>query len=127
MGGYICVAIGKGYMFSDLISEAQRWNVAFSLAAFGMLISLINFTYTQKRLGPIGLQPGHPEAIVKTKSLPKWVEYAVYLNTLFLIPIIQIMVSKPEYTDYFMAIIGPLTLIYLFFEMSKVTPSERKN
>jgi POT family proton-dependent oligopeptide transporter len=36
------------------------------------------------------------------------------------------MVSKTEYTDYFMAIIGPLTLIYLFYEMSKVTLQERK-
>lgn len=36
------------------------------------------------------------------------------------------MVSVPEYTDYFMWIVGPLTLIYLFYEMSKVTESERK-
>ena len=36
------------------------------------------------------------------------------------------MVSKPEYTDYFMYTIGPLTLIYLFYEMSKVTQKERK-
>ena len=126
LGGYICVAIGKGYMLSDYITEAHRWNVAFSLAAFGMIISLINFSYTQKHLGPIGLQPGHPDAIVKTKALPKWTEYLVYLVTLLLIPVIQIMVSKPDYTDYFMYTIGPLTLIYLFFEMSKVTSSERK-
>jgi POT family proton-dependent oligopeptide transporter len=37
------------------------------------------------------------------------------------------MVAKTEYTDYFMWTIGPLTLIYLFYEMSKVTASERKN
>lgn len=126
LGGYICVAIGKGYMFTNLIPESLRWNVAFSLAAFGMLISLINFSFTQKQLGPIGLQPGHPEAIVKTKALPKWVEYLVYAGTIFLIPIIQIMVSKPEYTDYFMYTIGPLTLLYLFYEMTKVSSSERK-
>lgn len=126
LGGYLCVAIGKGYMFSDLISEEHRWNVAFSLAAFGMMISLINFFFTKGHLGPIGLQPGHPEAIVKTKALPKWIEYLVYGGTLLIIPIIQIMVSKPEYTDYFMYTIGPLTLLYLFYEMSKVSSSERK-
>ena len=126
LGGYVCIAIGKGYMLSSFIEEGLRWNVAFSLAAFGMIISLINFTFTQKQLGPIGLQPGHPDAIVKAKKLPKWVEYLVYVGTLLLIPVIQIMVSKPEYTDYFMYTIGPLTLAYLFYEMSKVSSSEKK-
>ncbi len=126
LGGYICVAIGKGFMFSSYIDEAHRWNVAFGLAAVGMIVSLINFHFTQRHLGPIGLKPGHPEAIVKAKALPKWVEYAVYAGTLLLIPIIQIMVSKTQYTDYFMYTIGPLVLIYLFYEMSKVTLAERK-
>lgn len=126
LGGYICVAIGKGYMLSSVIDEAHRWNVAFGLAAVGMLVSLINFHFTKKSLGPIGLQPGHPEAIVKAKPLPKWAEYAVYAGTLLLIPLIQVMVSKTEYTDYFMYIIGPATLVYLFYEMSKVSVAERK-
>lgn len=125
LGGYVCVAIGKGYMLHSIISEAHRWNVAFGLAAVGMLVSLINFHFTKKHLGPIGLQPGDPDAIVKTKALPRWVEYAVYILTLIFIPIIQIMVSKTQYTDYFMCTIGPLTLLYLFYEMSKVSKDER--
>lgn len=44
---------------------ATPLNVAFGLAAIGMLASLINFNFTKRRLGPIGLQPGHPDAIVK--------------------------------------------------------------
>lgn len=126
LGGYICVAIGKGFMLADVIDEAMRWNVAFGLAAVGMSISLINFYFTERRLGPIGLQPGHKDALVQRKPLPKWVEYAVYALTLALIPVIDIMVAKTEYTDYFMYIIGPLVLIYLFYEMSKVTSAERK-
>lgn len=126
LGGYLCVAIGKGYMFSSIIDEAHRWNVAFGLAAVGMMISLINFHFTKRRLGPIGLQPGHPDALVKSEPLAKWVEYAVYAGTLALIPLIQIMVSKTQYTDYFMYIIGPATLVYLFYEMTKVTAAERK-
>jgi POT family proton-dependent oligopeptide transporter len=59
-------------------------------------------------VGPIGLQPGHPDALVQSKPLPKWVEYAVYIGTLVIIPVIQIMVSKPEYTDYFMYTIGSI-------------------
>lgn len=126
LGGYICVAIGKGYMLSSVIDEAHRWNVAFGLAAVGMVISLINFHFTKRHLGPIGLQPGHPDAIVQTKPRPKWVEYLVYAGTLAAIPLIDLMVSIPEYTDYFMYTIGPLTLIYLFYEMSKTTVKERK-
>lgn len=125
LGGYLCIAIGKGEMFADLIGAQNRWNVAFGLAAVVMIISLINFVFTQKSLGSIGLQPGHPLAEDITKPISKWLEYAVYVGTILLVPIIQIMVSKTEYTDYFMWTIGPLTLIYLFYEMTKVTKAER--
>jgi proton-dependent oligopeptide transporter, POT family len=126
LGGYICIAVGKGEMFSSFIPADKRWNVAFGFAAIVMIISLINFIFTKKSLGVIGLQPGHPLADVQSKPIRKWVEYSVYLGTLLLIPIIQIMVSKTEYTDYFMWTIGPITLIYLFYEMSKVTSEERR-
>ncbi|RQP08388.1 MAG: MFS transporter [Chryseobacterium sp.] len=126
LGGYLCVAIGKGELLESVIPAALRWNVAFGLAAVVMLISLINFAITKKNLGPIGLQPGDPRALEDKKPLPRWAEYAVYALTLVFIPIIQIMVSETQYTDYFMYSIGPLTLLYLFYEMTKVTSAERK-
>ena len=126
LGGYLCIAIGKGEMFTNLIPEDKRWNVAFGLAAVVMIISLVNFVFTQRSLGTIGLQPGHPLAEVKSKPIAKWLEYSVYAGTILMVPLIKIMVSKTEYTDYFMWTIGPLTLIYLFYEMTKVTPAERK-
>lgn len=126
LGGYLCITIGKGELLSSLIPEELRWNIAFGLAALVMVISLINFVFTQKSLGTIGLQPGHPDNEVKSASISKLKEYGVYILSLIFIPIIMIMVSVPEYTDYFMWTVGPLTLIYLFYEMSKVTPSERK-
>lgn len=126
LGGYLCIAIGKGEILAKMIPEALRWNVAFGLAAIVMVISLINFVFTQKMLGPIGLQPGHPDNETKSVPMPKWFEYGVYALSLIFVPIIMIMVAKTEYTDYFMWTVGPLTLIYLFYEMSKVTPSERK-
>ena len=125
LGGYLCIAIGKGEFFANLIPEALRWNIAFGLAAIVMVISLINFIFTQKSLGTIGLQPGHPMQEVKSAPMPKWKEYGVYILSLIFVPIILVMVSVPQYTDYFMWTVGPLTLIYLFFEMSKVTPAER--
>lgn len=147
LGGYICIAIGKGQMLSSVIPEHARWNVAFALAAVVMVISLINFLITQKNLGPIGLSPfqsktnetvpdygsigenpGHDPATIIIDS-PKgkpWYDYLVYVGSLAAIPVIMTMVSKTEYTDWFMYIIGPLTLIYLFWEMRKYSASQNK-
>lgn len=126
LGGYLCIAIGKGEFLGKLIAEEMRWHIAFGLASVVMVVSLINFVFTQRRLGTIGLQPGHPLAEIKSAPIPKWKEYGVYALSLIFIPIIMTMVAKTEYTDYFMWTIGPLTLIYLFYEMSKVTAAERK-
>ncbi|AZB08627.1 MFS transporter [Chryseobacterium sp. G0162] len=126
LGGYLCIAIGKGEFLGNIIAEEMRWHIAFGLASVVMVISLINFVFTQRRLGTIGLQPGHPLAETKSAPIPKWKEYGVYVLSLIFIPIIMTMVAKTEYTDYFMWTIGPLTLIYLFYEMSKVTAAERK-
>ena len=125
LGGYFCVAIGKGEMFSNLIPEDKRWNVAFGLAAVVMVISLVNFIFTQRRLGPIGLQPLKMLKNGQEVAIEKWKEYGVYVLSLIFVPLIMIMVAKPEYTDYFMYTVGPLTLIYLFYEMSLVDKIER--
>lgn len=179
LGGYLCIAIGKGELFGSIISEGIRWNVAFGLAAIVMVISLVNFIFTQRSLGTIGLEPEAAQLITKKNTSKfiiaaillylfiarmlirfldstvfktdvfkigvslaiitvvyavisyliyrggKFLKYAVYLISLALIPVIMLMVSVPEYTDYFMWTVGPLTLIYLFYEMSKVTAAER--
>ncbi|MGZ5193227.1 MAG: peptide MFS transporter [Kaistella sp.] len=126
LGGYLCIAIGKGEMLSDLIPEDKRWNVAFGLAAIVMVISLINFVFTQRSLGPIGLMPEKKLADGTIVPMEKWKVYGVYALTLLFVPLIMTMVSVPQYTDYFMWTVGPLTLIYLFYEMSKVNVAERK-
>jgi POT family proton-dependent oligopeptide transporter len=148
LGGYACIAIGKGQLFSGFIPAEYTWNVAFGLAGVVMTISLITFIFTQKTLGPIGLSPlksqhnkvkeipeiegiGTVEPEVTTvkrtiKSGKNWYEYAVYIGTLAVVPVIMAMVAKTEYTDWFMYIIGPVTLIYLIYEMSKHSWSESK-
>ena len=126
LGGYLCIAIGKREMLSSVIPENKRWKVAFGLAAIVMVISLINFVFTQRRMGPIGLAPQKILADGTKVALEKWKEYGVYVLSLIFVPLIMVMVSVPEYTDYFMWTVGPLTLIYLFYEMSKVNSSERK-
>jgi POT family proton-dependent oligopeptide transporter len=149
LGGYACIAIGKGQLFTSFIPAEYTWNVAFGLAGVVMTISLITFLFTQKTLGPIGLSPfksqdgvvknvKHVEGFenvapddtanvaVKVKSGKGWYEYAVYTLTLLLIPVIMTMVAKTEYTDYFMYIIGPATLVYLGYEMTKYSWAESK-
>jgi POT family proton-dependent oligopeptide transporter len=148
LGGYACISIGKHELFSSFIPAEYTWNVAFGLAGVVMTISLITFLFTQKSLGPIGLPPFKsehntlkeipevegigtaPHEVVdvprRIKSGKAWYEYAVYALTLALIPVIMTMVAKTEYTDYFMYIIGPATLIYLAYEMTKHTWAESK-
>ena len=125
LGGYLCIAIGKGEMLSSIIPADKTWNVAFGLAAIVMVISLINFIFTQRQLGPIGLQPQKLNSDGSFQPLEKWKEYGVYILSLIFVPLIMTMVSVPEYTDYFMWTVGPLTLIYLFYEMSKVNSAQR--
>ena len=125
LGGYLCIAIGKGELLSHFIPEGLHWNVAFGLAAIVMVISLVNFIFTQKSLGPIGLQPQKVLENGDLVSMEKWKEYGFYALSLLFIPMIMVMVAKTEYTDYFMYTVGPLTLIYLFYEMSKVNKDER--
>lgn len=111
LGGYACVAIAKSY----------SWNLAFGLAAIVMTISLLTFVFTQRSLGPIGRSP-----MEAGKGGKRWYEYATYIGSLAVIPLIMTMVAKTEYTDWFMYIIGPCTLIYLFYEMTRYSAEERK-
>jgi POT family proton-dependent oligopeptide transporter len=110
LGGYTCIVIAKNY----------SWNLAFGLAAIVMTISLVTFIFTKRTLGPIGLSP-----IAKDKS-NQWYEYAVYIGSLCVIPVIMLMVSKTEYTDWFMYIIGPCTLVYILYEMRSFSSAENK-
>lgn len=113
VGGYACITI----------AEAYSWNLAFGLAAIAMTISLITFLFTQKSLGPIGLSPFSDKA---DGTKRKWYEYAVYFGSLLVIPVIMAMVSKTEYTDWFMYTIGPLTILYLLYESLKYSWEEKK-
>src|SRR5690606_30541057 len=105
---------GKGQLFSS-IPEEYRWNVAFGLAGVVMTISLLVFVFTQKSLGPIGLSPFQPREVQDANGNITYVvnknkrlyEILVYLGTLAIIPVIMTMISKTEYTAWFMYIIGP--------------------
>lgn len=116
LGGYACISIGKGELLGGTIPEALRWNVAFGLAAVVMTISLLTFVFTKRTLGPIGLPP--------MQGGKSWMTFGTYLLSLALVPVIMTMVAKTEYTDWFMYIIGPATLVYLIYEMTRYSKVE---
>jgi POT family proton-dependent oligopeptide transporter len=122
LGGYFCIAIGKGEFMASVIPAELTWNVAFGLAAVVMTISLLTFTQTRKSLGPIGLSPlsaNHGQPFI-------WQDLVVYGAGLLAIPLIMVMVANTVYTDYFMYLIGPFSLVYLGYEMSKSSAAEVK-
>lgn len=122
IGGYICIAVAKGELWASLIPENLRWNAAFGFAAIVMIVSLLTFTQTQKSLGEIGLSP---LAAIET-SKRKTYEIATYIGSILIIPIIMVMVSNTVYTDWFMYLIGPASLLYLLYEMRNFSVSENK-
>ena len=122
IGGYLCIAVANGSMLTYIVPEHLRWNVAFGFAAFVMLISLLTFTQTQKSLGEIGLSP----LVHLEKSKRKTLEIVTYIGSLVIIPVIMTMVSNTEYTDIFMFIIGPASLMYLCYEMRNFSLAENK-
>jgi POT family proton-dependent oligopeptide transporter len=128
LGGILMIGVAQGEILEKYIPIEKRWNFAFGLVAVAMIISLVVYFVTNKNLGPIGSSP--LKSVVdndgKVESNKKWYEYAVYLGTLICVPLIIKMVSNTVYTDYFMYIIGPFSLIYLIFEMTKLGAAENK-
>ena len=112
LGGILCVYIGKFH----------SWNIAFSLAGFVMAIGLITFIFTKKSMGPIGNSP----LLALPESRRKMWEIVVYVGSFICIPAVILMVQNTGYTDVFMYTIGPLTLIYLLYEMRNYTWAENK-
>ena len=104
-GGGLCVYVGKTY----------SWNMAFALSGIFMLLGLINFLLTRKNLGPIGKTP-----IQSDEKKAKRNQFLVYGGSILCIPLIYAMITDTAYTDIFMYIIGPATLLYLLYEMSKL-------
>jgi POT family proton-dependent oligopeptide transporter len=122
IGGYICIAVAEGSLWQSIVPEHLRWNVGFGFAALVMIISLLTFTKTQKSLASIGLSPlAHLEV-----SRKKLLENITYLGSILVIPIVIIMVGNTVYTDYFMYAIGPISILYLLFEMRNFSLVENK-
>jgi len=122
IGGYLCIAVANGNMLSSVVPVHLRWNVAFGFAAIVMIISLLTFVQTQKSLGEIGISP----LLDLDNSKRKTYEYLTYIGSIVVIPVVILLVSNSGYTDMFMYIIGPCSLLYLLYEMKNFSVKENK-
>jgi len=113
LGGILMIWVGKYY----------SWGLAFALVGIVMLISITTLFFTQKSFGPIGLSPLDP-TYTRRKKLT--FEIATYIGSLAIMPLILILIKNTHYTDMFMLIAGPLTLLYVFYEMTHHTWEENK-
>ena len=119
LGGYLCIHVAN---MKDTFHD-YSWNAAFSLAGIAMTLGLVLFFFTKRSLGPIGLSP------LAGKLQPakiKMYDVAVYGGSLAIIPLILILVSNSNYTDYFMYTVGPLTLLYIIYETLKYGKVDRQ-
>jgi len=115
LGGYLCIKVANEY----------TWNAAFSLAGIFMVFGLAIFSFTQKTLGPIGLSPMNASPLI-SKGRKKLYEYMVYAGGLLVIPFILLLIRNSDYSDLFMYIVGPCTVIYIIYEMTRGTWDEAK-
>ncbi len=98
----------------------HSWNAAFALVGIVMCISVITLYFTQKYMGPIGLSPLKDMAVAKRRKF----EFGTYIASLAVIPLILLLIQNTHYTDLFMLIVGPATLLYVFYEMTKHSKTE---
>lgn len=122
IGGYLCIAVANGNLLENIVPISLRWNVAFGFASIVMVISLLTFVNTQKSLGEIGESP--LQNIPKNKRT--LYEVLTFIGSIAFIPIVVLMVSNAAYTDLFMLIIGPFSLLYLGYEMKSFNAKENK-
>lgn len=113
LGGFLCVYLGKAY----------GWEFAFLSAGLAMVAGVLVFGLTAKTLGPLGFSPLVPEGTVATPAARNKI-LGVYVGSLLSIPLILLLVSNSNYTDYFMWTVGPLALAYFLYDMRTCTQIE---
>ena len=82
IGGYICIAVANGSIWTSFVPEKLRWNFAFGFASIVMIISLLTFIKTQKSLGDIGLSP----LLNMDVSKRKYLEIGTYIGSILILP-----------------------------------------
>jgi POT family proton-dependent oligopeptide transporter len=113
LGGILCVHLGK----------QVGWHWAFLSAGFAMVAGVLVFALTQHTLGPLGFSPLVPEGSTPTPAA-RLKLLGVYAGSLASVPLILLLVSNAQYTDWFMYIVGPLALLWFLWDMRTCTEVE---
>jgi POT family proton-dependent oligopeptide transporter len=113
LGGFLCIFLGKKY----------GWEWSFISAGIAMVAGVTVFGMTAHTLGPLGFSPLVPEGTRATPAARNKI-FGVYGGSLLSVPLILLLVSNSEYTDYFMYTVGPLALLYFFYDIRTCTRVE---
>lgn len=113
LGGYLCVTLGENF----------GWEWAFISAGLAMICGVLVFGFTMHTLGPLGYSPLVPEGTTATPAARRRI-LGTYAGSLLSVPVILLLVSNSEYTDYFMYTVGPLALLWFLYDMRTCTRVE---
>jgi proton-dependent oligopeptide transporter, POT family len=102
-----------------LLAVKYGYGAAFGASAVVMIIGLGIFLLTRKDLGPIGNPPQTSAANARN-------DLFVYVGSILIMPLVYIMIKNTAYTDMFMYIIGPATLIYIASQARKYSSTQQK-
>lgn len=129
------------------IGTSISWSLGFALAGVCMIFGLILFTFTQKKLGPIGLPP-LPEKL-KEKKFGVSRNLLIYIISLLFIPFFFVLVYFPfeldltflfgndvglngeavpymvQFSDVFMITIAVFIFAFLMYTLFTVTKEEK--
>jgi len=88
-----------------------------------MICGVVVFLLTRHTLGPLGYSPLLPENGPAAPGARGKI-LGTYVGSILAVPLILLLVSQSEYTDYFMYAVGPLALLYFAWDMRTCTRIE---
>lgn len=124
---YMGINVGAGLapILCGYLGEKVSWHWGFSLAAFGMAVGLAVFWWGGRYLGDHG-HPPRPEALSERLGgvLPK--TWCLYLGIVAFVPFAAYLFTQPLWVeDGVIRVIGPLFILYVFFEAFRCEPADR--
>jgi POT family proton-dependent oligopeptide transporter len=115
------------------LGEKINWHVGFAAAGVGMVVGLIQYKLTEKRLGDVGLQPMVDASPMVAQAQRRNARTMLYTGIALLVAIVglamggMIVLNPVSIATYSIYAIGGCALLYfiylLFFE--KLTPEEK--
>ncbi len=100
------------------------WHWGFGLAGVGMVFGLSVFLWGQRYLGNAGLPP-NPKAPGQSLGVARSKTITIYFCIAAFLPIAAILLKHPNLVEMSVYILGPVVLLYVFFEAMRSPAEER--